>query len=146
MNFALKSSRAESAISETTNYIEKHMAKNEDVIGVFLNIQSAFDTITPTSIKEALLKHNLDDKLVGWYYTFLTHRHLITEHNGVTYEDNIGIGFPQGGVCSAKFWIIAFNKALNIINQFGALCIGFADDCCILLHRKHINHAMSLIQ
>ena len=141
-----RSKSTESAISETTNYIEKHMANNEDVIGVFLDIQAAFDTITPTSIKEALLKHNLDTRLVGWYYTFLTHRHLITEHNGIKYEGNIGIGFPQGGVCSAKFWIVAFNEAMNITNQFGALGIGFADDCCILLHRKHINHAMSLIQ
>ena len=41
---------------------------------------------------------------------------------------------------------MAFKEAINIINQFGALGIGFTDDCCILLHRKHINHAMSLIQ
>ena len=31
-------------------------------------------------------------------------------------EVTIGIGFPQGGVCSAKFWIIAFNRAIEIIN------------------------------
>ena len=141
-----KNKSTESAISETTNYIEKHMANNEDVIGVFLDIQAAFDTITPSSIKDALLKHNLDNRLVEWYHNFLTHRHLITEHNGTTYEGNIGIGFLQGGVCSAKFWIVAFNEAINIINQFGALGIGFADDWCILLHRKHINHSMSLIQ
>ena len=102
--------------------------------------------ITPTSIKEALLKHNLDDYLVGWYFTFLTHRPLITEYNGVTYEGNIGIGIPKGRVYWAKFWIVTFNEALNIINQFSALGIGFAVDCCILLHKKHINHSMSLIQ
>ena len=83
-----KNKSTESAISETANYIEKHMVNKEDVIGVFLDIQAAFDTITPSSIKEALLKHNLDKRLVGWYHTFLTHRHLITEHNGVTYEGN----------------------------------------------------------
>ena len=141
-----KNKSTESAISETANYIEKHMANNEDVIGVFLVIQAAFDTITPSSIRQALTTYNLDDMLVGWYYNFLTHRHLMTEYNGTTYEGNIGIGFPQGGVCSAKFWIIAFNEALNIKNQLWALGIGFADNCCILLHRKHINHAMSLIQ
>ena len=27
--------------------------------------------------------------------------------------------FPQGGVCSAKFWIIAFNEAIEIINNMG---------------------------
>ena len=141
-----KNKSTESAISETVNYIEKHMANNEDVIGVFLDIQAAFDTIQPNAIKQALIKHNLNTQMVNWYYKFLINRHLITEHNGIKYEGNIGIGFPQGGVCSAKFWIVAFNEAINIINQFGALGIGFADNCCILLHRKHINHAMSLIQ
>ena len=29
----------------------------------------------------------------------------------------IGIGFPQGGVCSAKFWIIAFDKAYRLLIQ-----------------------------
>ena len=62
-----KSKSTESAISEKANYIENHMANKEDVIGVFLDIQAAFNTITPTSIKEALHRHNLDDKLVAWY-------------------------------------------------------------------------------
>ena len=47
-------------------------------------LQAAFDTITPASTKEVLLRHNLDDQLVGLYYTFLTHRHFIAEHNEVT--------------------------------------------------------------
>ena len=91
-----KSKRTESAISETAKFIEKHMANNEDVFGLFLDMQATFNTITSISIKEALLKHNLDNKLVVRYYTFLTHMYLRTEHNGVTYESNIGIGFPKG--------------------------------------------------
>ena len=125
----------EKLIARQADKVMKHMANNENVIRVFLDIQAVFDTIQLLAIKQALHNHNLNDKLVDWYFSFLTHRHLITEHNGVTYEGNIGIGFPQGGVCSAKFWRIAFNEAM-----------GFADDCCILLHRKHINHAMGLIQ
>ena len=74
------------------------MANYEDIIGVFLDIQAAFDTIQPLAIKQALRNHNLDDKLVDWFYNFLRHRHLITEHNGASYEGNIGIGFPKGGV------------------------------------------------
>ena len=67
-----KNKSTESAISETANYIEKHMANNEDVIGVFLDIQATFDTITPASIKDALLKNELDHRLEDWYYKFLT--------------------------------------------------------------------------
>ena len=31
---------------------------------------------------------------------------------GYTHTVTVEIGFPQGGVCSAKFWIIAFNEAI----------------------------------
>ena len=32
-------------------------------------------------------------------------------------EVTANMGFPQGGVCSAKFWIIAFDKAAKIFNS-----------------------------
>ena len=54
--------------------------------------------------------------MVNWYYNFITHRNLHVEINGTTASKTVSIGFPQGGVCSAKFWIIAFNEAIEIIN------------------------------
>ena len=50
--------------------------------------------------------------MVNWYYNFITHRNLHVEINGTTASKTVSIGFPQGGVCSAKFWIIAFNEAI----------------------------------
>ena len=41
--------------------------------------------------------------------------------------------FPKSGVCSAKFWIIAFNDAIDIINTHGAVGNGFADDCVTMV-------------
>ena len=43
------------------------------------------------------------------------------------------MGFPQGGVCSAKFWIIAFDPAIEIINQDGIFGQGFADDYAAMI-------------
>ena len=37
--------------------------------------------------------------------------------------------FPQGEICSAKLWIIAFNEAIEMINEYGITGQGFADDC-----------------
>ena len=68
------------------------------MIGVFLDIQAAFDTMTPNSIREALLEHNINPILVEWYHNYLTHRNLYTEHNGKTATATIKIGFTQGGV------------------------------------------------
>ena len=42
------------------------------------------------------------------------------------------IGFPQGGVCSAKFWALAFHPAVEIINTPATKGVAFADDCAVL--------------
>ena len=56
------------------------------------------------------------------------------------------IGFPQGGVCSAKFWIIAFNEAIEIINSHGAIGNGFADDCVTMITGRHLKYMMQKLQ
>ena len=119
----------ETAISKTVNYIEKHINTGREVLGVFLDIQAAFDTICPKHIKASLLKHGADPDLAEFYYNYITHRHLTTTIGGFTHTITVGTGFPQGGVCSAKFWIIAFNEAVEIINEYGITGQGFADDC-----------------
>ena len=58
----------ESAISNTVNYIERFVFKNQYALGVFLDISSAFDTIRPSHIKRALEKHGGETDLVEWYY------------------------------------------------------------------------------
>ena len=119
----------ETAISKTVNYIEKHINSGREVLGVFLDIPAAFDTICREHIKSSLLKHGADEDLAEFYYNYITNRHLTTTIGGYTHTITVGIGFPQGGICSAKFWIIAFNEAIEIINEYGISGQGFADDC-----------------
>ena len=84
--------------------------------------------------------------MINWYYNYLVHRNLIADIGGYKGEVSIDIGFPQGGVCSAKFWIIAFNKAVEIINQWGTIGQGFADDLCMLRGGKDLNHITNTLQ
>ena len=65
-----------------------------------------------------LNKHTDDKDLVNWYYNYITQRNLTTEIGDYTGTISIDIGFPQGGVCSAKFWSIAFNRAIEIVNEW----------------------------
>ena len=111
-----KGKSTETAISSTVNKIEKHILNGEHCMGVFLDIQAAFDSITPEHIKRALLKHGSNPDMVGWYYELLILRNLKTCGN-FELEVATNMGFPQGGVCSAKFWIIAFDEAAKILNS-----------------------------
>ena len=72
--------------------------------------------------------------MVEWYFDYLTHRNLYLTLHGITVGISVSTGFPQGGVASAKFWIIAFNMALKIINSFGINGTAFADDCAALVN------------
>ena len=136
----------ETALSNVVNYIEKYINNGEHVLAVFLDIQAAFDTISTAKIYEALIKHDVDTDLAKWYYNYISHRNMYTTINGITQAITTTTGFPQGGVCSAKFWIIAFNEAIEILNQRGVYGIGFADDCAALLGGNNLHQQMSRIQ
>ena len=56
------------------------------------------------------------------------------------------MGFPQGGVCSAKFWIVAFNEAIHIIYTHGVYGNGFADDIAALIGGSNKDQIMSRMQ
>ena len=75
-----------------------------------------------------LLRYGVEPDLVDWYYLLLTHRDLSITLHGETQEVSIDTGFPQGGVCSAAFWVIAYDEALHIMNTHIILGLGYADD------------------
>ena len=51
--------------------------------------------------------------MVEWYYELLVHRNLKTTYGNFELEVTTDMGFPQGGVCNAKFWIILFTDDGN---------------------------------
>ena len=61
------------SITTVTDYIERHIYNQKYVIGIFLDIQAAFDS----KIKEALLQHGGDPLMVDWYYSYITHRNKL---------------------------------------------------------------------
>ena len=136
----------ETAISGATNYIEKHIYNGEHVIAVFLDIQAAFDTIKPEAVRDSLLQRGGDPIMVTWYYNCITHRNLYIENNGIKLVISTGTGFPQGRVCSAKFWVIAYDDAVHILNEHRVFGQVFADDSIAMKGGKNLHQMMRRIQ
>ena len=122
----------ESAISNVTDYIERCIFRRTSCVGVFLDISSAYDSISIEHIREALYKHGGEIDVVEWYYHYLSHRTLNMNLHGEQLQLATKVGFPQGGVASAKFWLIAFDPSIQIINSMYVEGNGYADDCCVL--------------
>ena len=71
--------------------------------------------------------------MVEWYYGYLKFRRIYIPGNNDTYETSIDTGFPQGEVCSASFWAIAYDRAVQILNSRGVSGQVYADDSCALI-------------
>ena len=136
----------ESAISNTTNYIEQFIMRKQHCAGVFLDISSAFDTIRPGHVRQALLKHGGHPDMVQWYHGYITHRDIHIMMHGTNSTFSTGLGFPQGGVCSAKFWLIALDYAIQVINRYNIEGNGYADDCAALYGGPRLDHALKRLQ
>ena len=141
-----KGKSTESAISNTVDYIEEFLFAKQHCLGVFLDISSAFDSISIDHIRQTLLDHGGTPDMVEWYHSYLGNRYLEVELHGETVRLTTGTGFPQGGVCSAKFWLIAFDEAINIINSNGITGNGYADDCSALVGGDHPHNMVEQMQ
>ena len=106
-----KGKSTEVAVSNTADRAEYYLYKKQKCLGIFLDISSAFDSISITHIRDMLFKHGGQQDQVMWYFDTLGERHLEINLQGESIQATANTGFPQGGVASAKFWLIAFNKA-----------------------------------
>ena len=142
----LRGRSTESALSNTVDYAERALFKDKHCLGIFLDISAAFDSISVDHVRDSLLKHGADDDLVYWYHGYLKRRDLHFNMQGVTHSLHANLGFPQGGVCSAKFWIIAFDPAVQIINQDGIEGNGYADDISALYSAPRFDSTVIALQ
>ena len=141
-----KGKSTDSAISNTVDYIEEFLFSKQHCLGVFLDISSAFDSISIDHIRQTLLDHNGTPDMVEWYFSYLGRRYLEVELHGEKAHLTTGTGFPQGGVCSARFWLIAFDEAIKIINSNGITGNGYADDCSALVGGDHPHNMIEQMQ
>ena len=141
-----KGKGTEVAVSNSVDKVEFHLYRNEGCLGMFLDISSAFDSIHIDHIKDCLLAHGGLDDPVRWYHNYLGDRHLEIQLQDATVYYHTATGFPQGGVASAKFWLIAFDKAIRIINKYGIEGNGYADDCSALIGGSNTTQMVRTMQ
>ena len=127
----------EAALSNTCDYIEQFLLTRKYCLGVFLDITSAYDSMDIGHIRLSLYLHGGDEDLVEWYFQYLSHRVLHIPLHGASKTYVCSQGFPQGGVASAKFWIICFNPGIEIINRQFTVGNGYADDLSVVFGGTH---------
>jgi len=128
-----KGRNCETALSTMVEYIESSFIKNQFTLGVFLDIQGAFDNVRPQSIIAGLRKKGVDDHLIGWYENYLNSRISTASYRGVEVHRWVKRGTPQGGVLSPLMWNLAFDGLLELFDEGPVKACGYADDASLVI-------------
>ena len=126
-----KGKSTESAIHLLIRSIEDAMATGNYALGVFLDIEKAFDAVSFTAIREALLPANIPSTISQSIFFMISNRHITLSYCDFSVTKKATKGSPQEGVLSPLLWNLnTFLSSLGIHSNF---IQAFADELVILI-------------
>ena len=124
-----KSSSTEAALHKIVHKIEKRMKKKQYALGVFLDVEGAFDKISFQAIQKGLINKDIPPKTINWIMNMTTTRKLKIEHKHKAITFRITKGVAQGGILSPLIWNIVLDSLLqSTAKDAPAYLQAFADD------------------
>jgi len=125
------------ALFHITNYIYDNIDKSNYVIGVFLDIKKAFDTVSLDLLIRKLHYAGIRGNILKLIKSYLNDRtQIVRVNNEYSYVSNISIGVPQGSVLGPLLFNIYVNGLLNV--SIKGNIYSFADDTVMLFNNKSI--------
>ena len=119
--------------------MEKGKTKGKFTLATFIDISSAFDKLNPEKAVAALIKKGVDRDIALCSKDYLQNRHAFVDIKGQQMWRGLNVGCPQGGVLSTILWNIAFDDLLKLFNYNSIICVGYADDGCLLITGKSLH-------
>ena len=136
----------ESALHQLVTKIEKTIVEGQFALGIFLDIEGAFDNVSFKSITEALNNLQLPLEIVRWINALLRSRTVTVSAQGISVSKTVKKGCPQGGILSPLLWNLVINSLIILINSTPADSEGFADDVNLLIRGMDIDTIMNIGQ
>ena len=120
------------AISLLTKNITDAFENTEQVLGIFLDLSKAFDTIDHKILLAKLWHYGIRGVANKWFDSYLSNRKQLVEVNGIcSHTKMIEFGVPQGSILSPLLFPIYVND-LNRSFTSGN-CIMYADEINVFL-------------
>ena len=116
-------------------------------IGVFLDVQKAFDAVWTNGLKLKIKNIGLSAQLQNILFSFLKDRCLTVNVNGA-YSDpvNLQAGTPQGSCLSPLLYIIFVNDLTSAIDQNKTSVSQYADDVGLYSTDRNLDVAKENVQ
>ena len=127
------------ALIEITDKITKLLDEGNYVIGIYLDLTKAFDTVNHEILLYKLWRYGIRGHANDFFRSYLTNRRQYTctnEKKSTTRTVNCGV--PQGSVLGPLFFILYMNDIVKSVNANNIRL--YADDTGIFMHNKNIHN------
>ena len=120
------------AINYSIKYIADKIEQKKHVIGIFLDLSKAFDTICHEKLLVKLDSYGIRGNCLKLIKNYLLNRKQITKFNNFKSDSkNIMFGVPQGSVLGPLIFLLYINDIVN--SAFEGETVIFADDTNIFV-------------
>ena len=129
----------EMAIITAIDFITEAIDKKEHVIGLFLDLRKAFDTVNKEILIQKLERYGIRGNALKWFHSYLNGRTQKVKCLGdISDEKDIEMGVPQGSILGPLLFILFINDLPNISGKLKAIM--FADDTTLFISDKNIDN------
>ena len=126
------------ALIEIIDDIKSKLDNGEYVIGAYLDLKKAFDTLDHYILCDKRDHYGIRGHSLEFFKSYSTKRRQFTYCNNVSSSSReITYGVPQGPVLGPLLFLIYINDAVNCVE--GANLRLFADDTAIFIHGKDLH-------
>lgn len=132
------------ALIDLTEEVTNNIDNSLFTIGIFIDLQKAFDTIDHGILLKKLLNLGVRGLPQNWVKSYLTEREQYVQIDEcISHRRNITCGVPQGSILGPKLFLLYINDLCDVSAKLKFIL--FADDTTILASGKDLHLLVSNI-